>query len=302
LLALSQHAEYGKPTISLVGNQRDSLASMASTLDEQLDVSVQPLDVTTQVLGQVPSQTTPSATAPPTLPLIGFAIDEAQGKPPLVDLLHPHRSPQSKLDIRTYALAAAAGTLFVAAIFWAGYAKLRAPLNQAAKDQAALTLLEESLDELETYEQQAATIRDWNAETPNLLVHLQKLSKSIRPKSLEDESFAVDQDVVLEKLSFDKRKLTLEALARNNRAVHPLETRLRASAYRPERNQSDPSEKIKEYPWYMKSTIEITTASDSLELASQDQSTIDPAESDPAASDNDSNGASNEASSEEPSS
>ncbi|NOZ41388.1 MAG: hypothetical protein GXP24_14355 [Planctomycetes bacterium] len=290
LLTLSQHEENGNPVISLVSNQRDHHLELAKTLDEQLEAPVQLRDVTAQHPNLSP-ETLPTAS---TLPLVGLAIDESQANKPLVDLLHPRKRPQKKIDVRTYALAVVAGTLLIGSLGWSSYSKLSAPLKKAAKDQAELTLLEESLDDLKADEERAASIRDWQGETPNVLRHLQQVSKSIRPNPLEDEEFVSEQDVVLEKLVFDKRHLTLEALARDNKAVQPLESRLRESAYRPQRGKSEPSEKNKAYPWHFRSTIEITTVSDSFdasesstptEISTTDSPTTVPSASDSSASD-----------------
>ena len=255
LLALSQHAGNEKTSVTLVGNQQEQLTALAQTLDAQLSVPVQSLDVTPQH-ASLPPQNTPA------LPLVGLAINESQGKSPLVDLLHPRQRPKKQVNVRTYALAATAGALLLAMLGWTSYAKLQAPLNQADQDQAELTLLEESLDDLKKHEQHASAIRNWQSEAPNLLHHLQQLSQSIRPNALDDEAFSDKHDVVLEKLHLEKRQLTLEAMARNSRAVQPLESRLRKSAYRSERVKSNSSKTLKKYPWYLKSTIDITTASD----------------------------------------
>ena len=271
LLALSQHSDVQTPTISLVGQQQDELTKLAHVLDGTLQAPVRSLDV----LSHHPGMTWEVAEMS-TLPLVGLAVDESQAHQPLVDFLHPRRRPRAEINVRTYALAATAGALCLAVLAWSGYSRLQSPLNQAAKDQAELTLLEEPLDDLQGFEQRAAAIRDRQAETPNLLVHLQQLSKSLRPKALENKEFLVDQDVVLEKFALNKRKLTLDALARNSRAVQPLEVRLRASAYPSERTKSDPSEVIKEYPWQLISTIEITTASDRLDETADDASTEEP--------------------------
>lgn len=258
LLALSEHAEGAELTISLVGHQQAQLAELASTLDAQLEVPVQLLDVT----ARHPSLSAEASTATPPLALAALAIDEARGQAPLVDLLHPHRRPQAQVNLRTYALAAAAGVLLVTLFGWFSYMKLQAPLNQAAKDQAELTLLKQPLEKLQEYEQRAGAIRDWSAEAPNLLVHLQQMSQCLRPQALDAEGFSIDQDVVLEKWNIEKRRLTIDALARSSRAVQPLESRLRESGYRPQRGKSEPSPTSKEYPWHFQSTIEITSASD----------------------------------------
>ena len=266
LLALSQHTGNGTPSITLVGNQQAQLAALAQTLDEQLDASVHSLDLTTQY----PDLTAPNASP---LSLVGLSVDESNGNRPLVDLLHPRQPPKKQINVRTYALAGVAGALLLTLLGWSGYTKLRAPLDQAAADQAELTLLEESLDTLKVHEQQASTIRDWNAEAPNLLHHLQQVGIAIRPQTLEDEGFQLDHDVVLDKLHLEKRQLTLEAMTRNSLAVQPLESRLRSSAYRSERIKSNASKTLDNYPWYLKSTVEITTASDNVDSATSGDST-----------------------------
>jgi len=270
LLALSQHSE--SVTISLVGNPQDPFTALAKTMGLQLETPVQSLDLTTQHT----ALTTGALTTASALPLAGLAVDQSLGNRPLVDFLHPRQRPQAQVHVRTYTLAAIAGTLLIATLGWSGYANYHAPLNKAAKDQTELTLLEKSLDEFQEYEQQAAAIRDWKVETPNLLLHLQQFSKLIRPQPLEDTQFEVGQDIVLEKITLDKRELTLEAMARNSQAVQPLETRLRTVAYRPQRIKSDPSDTNKDYPWYLKSTIEITTASDPAEETSSTSILGDP--------------------------
>lgn len=257
LLSLSQHPDGSDPNVTLVGRELDSFTGLANLLNEQLGISVDFHDVSTD---QPSFSTSDSATLP--LPLGGLAIDESQSIAPLVDLLHPHRRPQTEINVRTYSLAAVAGALLLALLAWTGYARLQSPLHQAAVDRAELDLLNESLEPLQDYELRAAAIRDWRSEAPNVLLHLQQLSKSFRPEPLDAQKYPTDQDVLLEKLDLNKRQLTIDALARNSQAVQPLESRLRESDYRPQRGKSDPSETVKEYSWHFKSTIEITSASD----------------------------------------
>ncbi len=257
LLTLSQHSGGQQVAISLVEHQQAATAEMAQSLSEKLHEPVKSLDVSPQ---QIPiAQDEPHT---PVLSVVGLAIEESLGKAPLVDLLNPRRRPQAQVNIRTYALAATAGALLLSVLAWSGYSKLKAPLVQAAQDQAELTLLEEPLESLNEFERRARAIRDWQSETSNLLLHLQQVSKSLRPAPLAAKDYPAEEDVVLEKFSLDKRQLTIEALARNSRAVQPLENRLRALEYRTQRGKSDPSEKNKKYPWHFKSAIEITNASD----------------------------------------
>ncbi|MGI9430320.1 MAG: hypothetical protein ACR2NM_16785 [Bythopirellula sp.] len=257
LLSLSQHEDRGNPQVALLGEQTESLAALAQSLNDQLGLAAAVHDVA----ADLPTLPTHNTSAP-MLPLAGLAIDETLAVEPLVDLLHPHQRSKAEINVRTYSLAAIAGVLFLALLTWTGYARLQAPLKQAAADRAELQLLAESLDDLQVFEAKAAAIRNWESEAPNLLLHLQQLSKSFRPQALDEQKFPTDQDVLLEKLDLNKRQLTIDALARNSQAVQPLEARLRESAYRPQRGKSDPSEIVKEYPWHFKSTIEITSASD----------------------------------------
>ena len=275
LLVLSQHPDRSTPKVSLVGNSSDQLSGLANTLNDQLEVTVQTLEVVTQHPNLDSSATT-------TLPLVGLANAVALGNQPLVDLLHPRRSPQKQIDVRTYALAATAGALLLALFGWLSYAKLQAPLHQAEADRAELTLLEEPLDALKEDEQQAASIRDWKAEAPNFLIHLQQISQCLRPKALDAEDFSVDQDVVLDKLQLDKRELRLGALARNSKAVTPLEDRLRAVAYGAQRGKSDLSKTLKDYPWSFQSLVTITSASDNADRqANEDETSSTPTEEPP---------------------
>jgi len=260
LLALSQQTDQAAPTISLVGSEQAKLTTLAATLDSQFEVSVQALDFESSKALALPAN---ADSLPSALPLTGLAIAEAHGQRPLVDLLHPRQRPTSNTSVRTYALAGAAAVLLALLLGWQGYSNLQAPLEKSAEDQAELTLLEEPLENLKKYEQRAGAIRDWNAETANVLVHLQKMSKSVRPAALDAEKFPVDQDIVFDKFVLDRRRLTIDALARSSQAVQPLEARLRSDGYGPQRGKSEPSKILKGYPWHFRSTIEITSASDS---------------------------------------
>lgn len=257
LLSLSQNPNFAKPSISLVSDAKHPLTALAQHLDHQLENKVQAVNLVESHTGLADMLTATDEL----LPLAGIALDESKSKVPLVDLLNPRRRPKAEINYRTYALAGVAATLLALMLGWTGYRNLNAPLEKAAEDRAAIALLEESREELAEFEQDAAAVRDWLAESPNLLVHLQHLSQTIRPESLKEDEFPLDRDVALQKLNLDKRQLVIDALARNDRAVQPFESRLRKANYSPERGRSGPS-KQEGYVWQFQSIIEIDSESD----------------------------------------
>gem|GEM_PF-6553053 len=87
------------------------------------------------------------------------------------------------------------------------------------------------------------------------------MSQTLRPTALKADNFAADQDVILEKLALDKRELTIDALTRASETVQPVGVRFRQAKYGYRRHKSEPSKTNKKYPWYFKSTVEVTSAS-----------------------------------------
>ena len=260
LLALSQQTDKAVPTISLVGEVKAKLTTLSDALENQHGISTRTVELISSKQLPLPADVNSYSSA---LPLSGLAKAEAYGTRPLVDLLHPRQRATGEKNIRTYVLAGTAALLLALMASWQGYSNLQAPLEQASLDQIELTILEEPLEDLGKYEQRTGAIRDWNAEAANVLVHLRKVGESVRTKTLESEDFPLDQDVVLEKFLLERRNLTIDAMARNSQAVQPLEARLRSNGYRPQRGKSEPSKVIEGYPWHFKSTIEITSDSDS---------------------------------------
>ena len=257
LLSLSQNPSFANPSIHLVGGPHHQLSELAPQLNEQFGTSVHAIDIVASHSGLTDVQ----ATTDQLLPLAGIALEESKGKPHLVDLINPRRRPKAEINYRTYTLAGVAAALAALMLGWTGYRNLNAPLEKAAEDRAAIALLEESSEELAKSEQDAAAVRDWLAESPNLLVHLRHLHHAIRPDSLQADEFPLDRDVALQKLNLDKRQLVIDAVARSDRAVQPFEARLRKANYRPERGRSGPS-KQEGYVWQFQSIMEIDSESD----------------------------------------
>lgn len=257
LLALAQDSAGLDTTITLIGTDASQLATYSQALDEKVEPTVTWTDAKTLI----PDLEKIDSTLSSALPLAGLALAESNGLVPLVDLLHPRRRPRAQANYRTYALAGVAVALLVAALGWSGYTSLNAPLRQADRDQAELQQLEQSSESLAQAERDAAAIRDWLADSPNLLLHLQQISRKVRPTGLQDPNFSTERDIVLEKLNLEKRQLVLDAIARDAKAMQPLESRLREASYTAQRGSSTLG-KAKDYPWQFKSIIDVTTASD----------------------------------------
>lgn len=257
LLALAQDSAGLDTKITLIGTDASQLATYAQALDEKIEPAV----TWTDAKSLIPDLEKTDSSLDSALPLAGLAIAESNGRAQLIDLLHPRRRPRAQVNYRTYALAGVATALLVAALGWSGYTSLNAPLRQADRDQAELQQLEESSESLTQAERDATAIRDWLADSPNLLLHLQQISRKVRPTGLQDSDFSSERDIVLEKLNLEKRQLVLDAIARDAKAMQPLESRLREASYTARRGSSSLG-KAKDYPWQFKSIIDVTAASD----------------------------------------
>ena len=92
---------------------------------------------------------------------------------------------------------------------------------------------------------------------------LQTLSKTVRPLPLDAEEFQVDNDVVIEKLDIGGQQMAINVAAREYYGLQPLEDRLRHDGARrvqrdgPAEVDDDGKEPIPNYPWHIRSTIDV---------------------------------------------
>jgi len=248
LLAFNQdHAEAGAPVLKLVGNDRDELLHQSDVLSTQLGQQVE------AVAPEIPS----GKEGQGSLPVLGLALDEAAGQVPLIDLLHPRRPPAPRTGRRTYVLAAVAAASLAVLIGLIGYERLQAPLDAAALAQAEIDLLEESSDRNRTFEQQATSVRNWLSSSVNLLDELQTLSLHVRPEPLDAEEFPVDDDIVLAKITLQGKQFVIDALAKENSDVQPVEYRLRDGSHRVRRGKTEQSEAQPGYPLSFQAIVDV---------------------------------------------
>lgn len=256
ILAFSQEQpQSGDPQVQLVGDRWEDLAHLADELQTKLQRKVQAIKAETAVSG-----VGQDGDVEVSLPVLGIALDEAAGNAPLIDLLHPRRRPPPRTSRRTYALAAAAAASLAALVGWQGYANLQAPLAAAEAAQAEVKVLQQSSDAMREYEQRAGSIRGWLANSVNLLDELEVISNHVRPEPLDAESFPADDDVVVGKVVLQNRQFTIDALAKENRDVQPLEYRLRDGIHRVQRGKTEPSDALPGYPLAFQSIVEVTDA------------------------------------------
>jgi hypothetical protein len=173
-------------------------------------------------------------------PLAVVGAVAAEGRPPAMDLLHPHRPPAPPSRRRTYILAGLAAASLVLLVAAMAYRRLQAPLAAAAADDAQREALADQLEAYAEDETQAAAIDGWLGESLNLLTELDHLSRQLRPQPLDAADFNADQDVVLTRLSLTLRQLALAAAVKSTEAVLPVETRLREGDYHAERGPMEP--------------------------------------------------------------
>jgi len=263
-LALSQqYPEQSGATAWIVGKRPDPVSQLAESIDEQLDLEVQPMDFASDgallsIKAGLSTKTGSEAMTSDTLPLVGLALDEAAGNTPPVDLLHPRQRPAPRAGQRTYALAATVLLALLSYGGWLGYTELHAPVEVADTARAELALLAESDEILHADEQFAATLRDWQGDSVNVLTELQKLSGRIRPLPLDAEEFNVEQDVVLKKLDIAGTRLDIEAALRTYSAVADLETRLREGTGRVQRDTAEENEDPPNYLWLIRASVDFT--------------------------------------------
>ena len=251
-LALSQEQpDAGEMTIQLLGDDPADLARLAEEISRKLQCRV-------EIVPQNTSVVLPDSADKVSLPAIGLALDEAAGNATRVDLLHPHRRPVKKTSRRTYALAAAAALSLAALVVWQGYRSLQAPINAAARMQAEIELLEESSEELREAEQAVAAIRDWLAGSVNLLDEIRIISTHVRPKPLTAESFPAGDDIVVSKVVLQNRQFEINALAKENTDMQPVEYRLRDGKHRVRRGKTEKSDELSAYPVSFQAIIDVS--------------------------------------------
>ncbi|HEX6960448.1 MAG TPA: hypothetical protein VF175_01165 [Lacipirellula sp.] len=227
LLALAQShpGQRAAPKCVYIGASADEIAGeLGATLSKPVQA------VPLERLVDVPAAA--GVNAVEAAPVAALAASVAQRRSVGMDLLHPRRRPAPPSRLRTYGLAGAAAAALLAFIAWQGYRNLQEPLEAAAEANATREALAPLLEDYAEDEAKAAAIGTWLDGSVNLLAELDHLAHQLRPEPLDSEKFPADQDVVLTKLVVNNRTFTVDAAVKDNKALQPIETRLRAADYR----------------------------------------------------------------------
>lgn len=252
-------------SIYVVGETDGAAHSLAEWLGERL---------AREVVAVAPQNVDLSTIAPHdrggVLPMLGLGGRALRGEPPMMDFLHPRKPPAPQSNRRTLVLGGIVAALLVGIIGWQGYVALNEPIWMAEELEDEIYQINQELEPLQIEERDAARIRDWLAETPNLLAELADLSRDWRPQPLDAPEFAIANDGVLKRIDITKRTVVLEGNVARHEAVRPLENRLRDTGHRVRREQSEPADDGGQYPWRVQIAIDIL-----------DQSTADPSDESP---------------------
>lgn len=246
-----QHPEINSTETYLVGTESPHLTSLGTDLSAQLDrkIEIPPCRM------NVTHSQSPEAVAEP---IIGLAAATIAGEKPAVDLVNPHAPPAPATRMQTYYLAAAAALALVALVGWQAYRGLQEPLDRAAEMQAEIDLIEETSGDLSQAEIEAAAIRTWLDNSVNLLTELRTISTHVRSEPLDSESFEVEDDIVIGKIELRNRQFTIDAYARENSDLQPVEYRLRDGKHRVRRGETSQATDVNGYPVKFTTIVDVS--------------------------------------------
>lgn len=235
----------------LVGYSPETLERLAESLRKQFSQNV-------NVLAIPPHLTAGNEVGTgKLLPLSGLAWEAIKDGKPHLDFLHPRKPPEPQSKRRTYVLAATAAGLLAAMVGWRLYANLNEPLWQTEILSDELYEVNQEIKPLEAEERDAARIRDWLAESPNVLTELANVAKAWRPEPTDSPKFSLPNDGVLKRVDINQRKLVLAGNVAGSSAVQSLENRLRDENHRVRRERSEPDAEGGKYPWQVQIVVEV---------------------------------------------
>jgi hypothetical protein len=128
---------------------------------------------------------------------------------------------------------------------------------QAEAAQNEVDGLAEELKAYETKVRERDAIQSWVDGSLNLLSTLEDVSTTLRDEPLDAEDFPIDQDTVLKELDVTGRQVKLDGYVRNRSAMPSLEAKLRSEQHRVQRDRSESSDEVAQYPWHYVLVVDI---------------------------------------------
>jgi Tfp pilus assembly PilM family ATPase len=171
--------------------------------------------------------------------VLGMALNEADHRPPIVDFINVRRRPARRRFERSHAIAAAAAAVLLLATGFYFWRQSTAPARELAQVRKQIKDLEPYVKQSEDMSAKAAAVDRWLATDVPWLDGLDRLSERLRPKTLSEKEYPVNEDLVATRLIIARPpasdsaagRIDLNAIAKNSAAVAALEHRLRDSQH-----------------------------------------------------------------------
>ncbi len=225
--------EFAPITTVLISGDPIRDSDLADQLGQRLDIQTQvfnPFDLVTSGQAHGVDESEPGKYAS----LLGMLSDEAAGRRPAFDFLHPRQKPRAETRRPTYVLAAAVVVLAALWYGWSWYREL-AVLDRDIEDARQQIDSHHNLATFEDARDKADQIGSWLSGGFSWLEELQRVSLAMRPKLLKDEEFPVSDDSLATGLRFalgaGGGQIHLDAASRGRAVQRQLEERLRGDRY-----------------------------------------------------------------------
>ncbi len=187
-------------------------------------------------------------------PLLGLIVDEAAGRPHLIDFLNPRKRPVPPSRKRVYVLAAAAVGVLLLSIVVLERLQIWSLQNKRDRLVKQSTSLDEDVERGRQMQVKTAAVDVWEAGGVNWLDELASFSSPQR--------FPVAEDARLVNwrvgTSPTGGRMGLEVRARDSKVIPELEELLRDDRHTVKSGQSVNDKEDVRYPWRFEETVDVT--------------------------------------------
>lgn len=169
---------------------------------------------------------------------IGLAVTAARDTTPCLNLAEPRQPPVVETGRRRQILLGATAATVLLAAAWMAYGRVADLDRQIEAKRAEIAEAEQAVEAFEPYRDRVAAIDDWRSSDVTWLDELERLSRKLRPVTLDGDDFPADSDVrvtqvratALTSRGESGGKIELAAAARSS-STRGLEARLRDESH-----------------------------------------------------------------------